>query len=194
MKHRTTIGIYGIQDMTVAGVPTISHDHGLAVMEHGKLINYVHLERLDRLKHSNQLPQLLYSLLKEKKLLRAEPDLVFVDNMLGRAFINQSGNIRFEAGWPEKLLPTVENGYCWWLDKVREASVLNHELAHLGSCLPFFGNFKPNSLLVHFDGGASRSNFSAWFFDGRKLSCIEHHWNLKWVSAFIMPMHWYLVF
>src|SRR5690606_18163745 len=65
----------------------------------------------------------------------------------------------------------------------REAFVLNHELAHIFSCLPFFGNFKENSLLVHFDGGASLSNFSACRFHHGKLEWLEYHWDLKPFSA-----------
>jgi len=51
------------------------------------------------------------------------------------------------------------------------------------SCLPFFGPFKGNSLLVHFDGGASLSNFSAAHFINGKLRCLECHWDLKPMST-----------
>jgi hypothetical protein len=40
--------------------------------------------------------------------------------------------------------------------KALNAYSCSQELAHIASCLPFFGNFKDNSLLIHFDGAAKR--------------------------------------
>jgi carbamoyltransferase len=182
LKPGLTIGIYGIQDIADSNIPTIAHDHALAIIKDGSVIYYVHLERLDRIKNSNSLPKKIYDILKEKKLLGEEFNIVFTDNYTGRAFINSQGNMRFEAAWPEKLSTEPEIGNSWWLDKSRKAYVVNHELAHLGSCLPFYGDFKDESLLIHFDGGASRSNFSAWYFSGDKLKSLEHHWDFRWLS------------
>ena len=47
------------------------------------------------------------------------------------------------------------------------------------SCLPFYGNLQDNSLLVHFDGGASLSNFSAAAYKNGQFEWLEYHWDLK---------------
>ena len=118
-------------------------------------------------------------LLKNKKLIGEDYDLVFVDNVVGRTFLTQSGEVRFEAPLNKELEIKAEKGKCWWFGHEKEAYVLNHELAHMFSCLPFFGKFKDNSLLVHFDGGASLSNFSACIFKNDQLNWIEYNWDLK---------------
>jgi carbamoyltransferase len=182
-ESRLTIGIYGIQDITNSGIPTISHDHGICVMQKGKILFNLQLERLNRKKHSDAMPQLLYNLLKEKKLLTKACDFVFVDNILGRSFINDIGNIRFEAPLQKKLQEKIEDGRLWLLDNMESAYALNHELAHIGSCLPFFGTFKENSLLIHFDGGASQSNFSTWHFKNGELKNLQYDWRLKKLSS-----------
>ncbi len=182
-KTELTVGIYGIQDVNDSDTPTLSHDHGICIMKHGEITDHIQLERINRIKHSVAMPTMIYSLLKAKKLLNTDATFVFVDNVLGRSFINSEGNIRFEAPPSNKLSSDIEEGKLWWLNKTKKAYILNHELAHLGSCLPFFGEFKENSLLVHFDGGASLSNFSAWLFKEGRLSNINYHWNLKYLSG-----------
>ena len=82
------------------------------------------------------------------------------------------------------LSPHPEKGRCWWLNHEKEAHVINHELAHIGANLPFCQSFKENSLLVHFDGGASLSNFSAWIYKNQTITPIEAHWDLKFLSSF----------
>lgn len=182
-KTKYTIGIYGIQDSNISEFAAISHDHAIACMQNGKAVFLSQTERLSRKKYCKQMPERLFGLLKSKKLLDAAADFVFVDNVLGRSFINVEGNIRFETALNKGLENTIEQGNLWFLDKKIGAFALNHELAHLGSCLPFFGNFKNNSLLIHFDGGASKSNFSAWHYIDEKIIPIEHHWELTYLSS-----------
>lgn len=182
-SKKLTIGIYGIQDINTSDIATISHDHGITVMQNGVIICSAHIERINRKKNSNDMPKMLLNLLKSKKLLDKNNDFIFVDNVLGRSFINYEGNIRFETNLNNGLKNTVEKGKLWLLDRCVDAFAINHELAHLGSCLPFFGRFKNNSLLVHFDGGASKSNFSAWHYTNKQLVPIEFHWDLKWLSG-----------
>lgn len=180
---KLTIGVYGIQDINDSGIPTISHDHGIAIYKDGKIIYSIQLERFDRKKHSANMGAYIYKLLKSKKLLNQPCNYIFVDNILGRSFINKQGNIRFEAPLNNNLATNIEEGKLWLLDKLTAAYALNHELAHIGSCLPFFGEFKNNSLLVHFDGGASLSNFSAWTFNNGQITSVEYNWDLKWLSS-----------
>ncbi|MCG6190217.1 carbamoyltransferase C-terminal domain-containing protein [Maribellus maritimus] len=178
-NSKPTLAIYGIQDRENHEFPFYVHDHNLALMQNGKVLHFLQQERISRRKRDNTLHIHLKSILKEKKLLGKDYDIVFVDNVVGRAFLTQNGDARFEAPLKEFLAYEPEPGRCWWFGKEKEACVLNHELAHMFSCLPFFGNFKDNSLLVHFDGGASLSNFSACTFNKGILKWEEYHWDLK---------------
>lgn len=176
---KPTLAIYGIQDRENYKHPYYVHDHNLALMQNGRVLNFLQQERISGRKRDNTLHIYLKEILKQKKLLHADYDLVFVDNVVGRTFITRNGDARFEAPLRNDLSAVLEKGKCWWFGKETEAYVLNHELAHLFSCLPFFGLFKENSLLVHFDGGASLSNFSAAVFKNNKIEWLEYHWDLK---------------
>jgi carbamoyltransferase len=178
-KNKPTLAIYGIQDRQNSEYPLYVHDHNLALMQNGNVLNFLQQERISRRKRDNSLHIHLKEILKEKKLPGSESDLVFVDNVVGRSFISQDGEARFEAPLNEQLSIDLEKGKCWWFGKEKEAYVLNHELAHMFSCLPFFGPFKENSLLVHFDGGASLSNFSAALYKNGQITWLEYHWDLK---------------
>ncbi|HYQ58099.1 MAG TPA: carbamoyltransferase C-terminal domain-containing protein, partial [Draconibacterium sp.] len=178
-KEKPTLAIYGIQDRFDYEHPFYVHDHNLVLMQNGKVEWFLQQERISRRKRDNTLHIHLKSILKEKKLLGKDFDLVFVDNVVGRTFLLQSGEARFEAPLNQELATGLEKGKCWWFGGEKEAWVLNHELAHMFSCLPFYGNLKDNSLLVHFDGGASLSNFSAALYKNNRLEWLEYHWDLK---------------
>lgn len=178
-QTKPTLGIYGIQDRVSSTFPQYVHDHNIALLENGVVKNFVQLERITRQKHDNKLHLHLPELISKMGLIEADLDVVFVDNVIGRAFISSDGQIRFEAPLNRRLTKTWEEGRLWWFNRELNAYVLNHELAHVFSCLPFFGEFEENSLLVHFDGGASLSNFSAWIFRMGKIIPVEHHWELK---------------
>lgn len=180
---RPTLAIYGIKDIKNSGFPVFVHDHNITFFRNGKILKHLQLERITRNKFDNSLDKRIYSILKSENILKKDVDIIFVDNVLGRAFISDDGEIRFEANISNELSETIEEGKCWWYGKEKKASVLNHELAHIYSCIPFFGNFKENSLLIHFDGGASLSNFSAWTFKTNKLEKLEYHWDLKYLSS-----------
>lgn len=181
---KPTLGIYGIQDRGAAAYPNMIHDHSICLMENGRVIKFAQLERLTGRKHDNRLPQLLYGILKNEGLISSSQyDVIFTDSVIGRAFLSFDGNIRYEVNTPNNLQTAAEAGRCWWFDKDIEAVSLNHELAHLYSIVPFYGRFKNNSLLIHFDGGASRSNFSAWHYADNQLKLLENHWDLKHLSG-----------
>lgn len=180
-----TLAIYGIQDLSEDPCPVYVHDHNLTLYENGEIIKHLALERHTRLKYDSRLPGYLYRLLKQEKMLGIRNmDLVFVDNLIGRAFISKEGQIRFEGPLNEGLAGMPEKGYGYFLDKTTDAWVVNHELAHVFSNLPFHGPFKENSLHVHFDGGASKSNFSAWIFREGRLRLLEYHWDLDYLASF----------
>lgn len=182
-KNKPTLAIYGIQDRENYSYPFYVHDHNLTIMQNGKVLQFLQQERISRRKRDNTFHIHLKKILKEKKLLGQDFDLIFVDNVVGRTFLTQHGDVRFEAPLNRELSTDFEEGRCWWFGKEKKAYVLNHELAHIFSCLPFFGSFKENSLLVHFDGGASLSNFSACTIKNDKITWIEYHWDLKPLST-----------
>lgn len=180
-----TLALYGIQDLSDDPFPAYVHDHNLAIFQEGELLKYLALERHTRTKYDSRLPAWLYTLLKQEKILGSRNmDLVFVDNIIGRAFISKEGNIRFEAPLNQGLAAEPEKGQGYFLDNPAEAHVVNHELAHIFSNMPFYGPFKENSLHVHFDGGASKSNFSAWLFRGDRIRLLEYHWDLNYIASF----------
>ncbi len=181
---KPTLAIYAIQDRVDSETPFFVHDHAIALMDKGSVIKHLTLERISRRKHDNKLHQQLYPILKEEGLLMPDDfDLVFPDNVVGRAVISQCGKIRFEAPLNQSLSAYPEKGRVWWLDHEREGYALNHELSHIGSNLPFYGSFKENSLLVHFDGGASLSNFSVWHYFDNQLQLVDFHWKFKYLSS-----------
>ncbi len=178
-KNKPTLAIYGIQDRFDYEHPFYVHDHNLAFMQNGKVLQFLQQERISRRKRDNTLHIHLKSILKEKKMIADNYDLVFVDNVVGRTFLLQNGEVRFEAPLNNTLSTQAEKGKCWWFGSEKEAWVLNHELAHIFSCLPFYGNFNENSLLVHFDGGASLSNFSAATCKQGTITWLQYNWDLK---------------
>lgn len=182
-NQKPTLGIYAIQDRLDTVYPQLSHDHNLAFMDNGVVQHFLQLERHTRIKRDNKLHIHLPDIIRKLQLVNRDMDVVFVDNMIGRAFISSSGEIRFEAPLTKRLTKSWEESRLWWFDRELNGYILNHELAHIFSCLPFFGEFKENSLLVHFDGGASMSNFSAWMYRMGKIIPVEHHWELKNLTA-----------
>lgn len=184
-KNKFTLAVYGIQDRFDFPYPMHIHDHCIALFFKGKIVKYLQLERKTRMKHDNKMHKNICDILKEEKLIASPKyDIVFVDSIVGRSFISSNGNIRFEAPLNNGLSNGLEKGYCWWFNREEDAYVINHELAHIFSCLPFFGPFKENSLLVHFDGGASKSNFSVWHFNQNRVSLMDYHWDYKYLSSF----------
>lgn len=190
MKNRATLAIYGIKDRNLREYPAYTHDHNLCLMQDGKIIQYLSLERYTQRKYDNRLDEFLEELI-EKKLLQLpeEFDLVSVNSFVGSSFISKGGKIRFESPKSEALTNDLEKGFGYYQSGAWEGIELNsylcsQELAHIGSCLPFFGKFKENSLLVHFDGASSVSNFSAFHFKEGEIKLIEYGWDLKYLANF----------
>lgn len=183
-KNNLTVGIYGIADIERRSYPVFTHDHNISVFSNGKLLHYIQLERITRRKYDNRLDEYLYVLLKTNDIVKKDmPTMVFVDNVVGRSFCSFQGDIRFEAPITDELLPYEEAGILRWFGTEGKGYVISHELAHLFSCIPFYGNFKDNSLLIHFDGGASKSNFSVWKYENKKIQLLDYHWDLKWLTG-----------
>lgn len=187
---RPSLAIYGIKDIKQLEYADKVHDHNLCLMHGGKVVQYLQLERYTRRKYDNRLEIFLEELIDDGLLkLPDEFDLVSVNSFAGSCFITQNGRLKFEANKSESLYEGLEPANASYQFKSRaEKKVVayncSHELAHIASCLPFYGNFKENSLLIHFDGGSSVSNFSAFIYKNGAIKLLEFNWNLKYITKF----------
>ena len=179
---KPTLALYGIKDRFSGKYPTFVHDHNVCLMQDGKVLQYLQLERLSRRKYDNRLDQFLEDLVEEHRLiLPDEFDVVCVNDFVGSAFVSRDGRFRFEFNKPDTLSFNLHNGYGYYqLDenngRVVDSCLCQHEIAHICSCLPFYGDFKENSLLVSFDGGSSLGNYAAFCYKEGKLTFIENNW------------------
>lgn len=187
---KPTIAIYGIPDRNQFENPGFTHDHSICTMQNGRIETYLQLERWSRRKYDNTLQNHIENFI-DRGLIN-EPynaDWVFVNSFAGNAFLSRNGRIRFETA-PRKGLMTGLAPGCGWVQKNDcegkeiNAFSIDHELAHVCSNLPFHGIFRDNSLMIHFDGGASLGNFSAFQFKGGKINLLEYHWDLSYLSKF----------
>jgi carbamoyltransferase len=187
---KPTIAIYGIQDRNAYPYPGHTHDHSICRMEDGEITHYLQLERWTRRKYDNQLHLHIEELIERGVIpLTEDTDLVFVNSFVGNSFLSQNGRVRFEQMPRKTLTEGAMPGFAWvetqpWSGKEYQAFAIDHELAHVCTNLPFHGAFRENSLLVHFDGGASLGNFSAYLYRKRKLEMLECHWKLAQLSKF----------
>ena len=180
------IGIYGIQDYNTFEFPGFTHDHSVCVMEDGRITDYLQLERLSRRKYDNRMHLHIEDLLDNHIKIDKDTVVVYANTFVGNSFISQNGRLRFECAPRKSLMPIIEAGEGrlvteWDVRDVKSYSI-SHEIAHIGSCLPFYGKFKENSLLVHFDGGASLGNFSAFLYKDGLLHELECHWEMSHLS------------
>lgn len=143
-------------------------------MADGRIIRFQELERFTGKKHDGDLPSSLDAWMSQAKALL--PDVTFSLECATMVWANGFlGN-----GLGVSCLPDI-SGHIpveeMWRRLDGSHVVIVHELAHLGACLPFFGPFRPRSLLIHIDGGASDSCASAWYFDGRDIRHLDHGWH-----------------
>ena len=175
-----TIGLHGIDDPTCSGA---SHDHGVAVMMDGSVLFCAELERHTRQKHDGNLglhaETLLGGLLHNGQPAR----IALVNSFAGTDFRSVNGMVEITGAAALEVPDMVADcpGHVRVHHRPERHNVqfftVCHEMAHLATCLPFFGPFAAGSLLVHIDGGASRSCASAWHWDGRTLKCLDHGWH-----------------
>lgn len=173
-----TIGLYGVRDPqgNHAG-----HDHALAFMRDGRVEASIELERVTGRKHDDRLDE-YFDHLVEPWLRPGEPvRLVQVNSFLGSSFSTRSGSLTVTSPDSVPLEPRLVPTKCHVDGPLArhdvQAYTLCHELAHIGTCLPFYGPYPEDSLLVHIDGGASLSASSAWYWDGARLRLIESSWD-----------------
>ncbi len=174
-----TLGLYGIQDRQDHARPMETHDHGLCLTASGEVLWSLELERLTRRKHDNHLPRHLDELLRPGgAALPRDFRVALVDSFVGRAFVSTRGLWRFEPNGRWHLSSRPQRGLGHVHHREVETWLVPHELAHLGACLPFYGNFEEGALCVHIDGGASRSSVSVWLHQERRLRKLHSSWQL----------------
>lgn len=187
---RATLAIYGIKDRNSLQYPAYVHDHNLCLMKDGQVLQYLQLERYTKRKYDNRLDLFLEELISQGELeLPEEFDLVSVNAFVGNAFISQGGKIRFEAAVQTSLGEKLEPAQAYyqyedWKGYSLCAYNCSQELAHIASNMAFYGSFRENSLLVHFDGAASLSNFSAFHYTHGKIQLLEYGWDMKYLANF----------
>ncbi len=178
-----TVGIFGIQDVNLGPHPTYTHDHGIALMKDGRVLTTIQLERYTHCKHDNRLPAYINELLDKYLPFDEEVRFVNVNSFSGNSFISRDGRLRIEPNSQLDIESILFPAKVKWYDKSgkkkeAEGSIICHEFAHISSILPFVGEFLPNSLLVHIDGGASHSACSFWYWDGNYPKLLEASWDL----------------
>jgi len=181
--------IYGIADRNRFKYPGFVHDHNFCIIQDERIESYLHLERLTRIKYDNRLQDHLedYLLSSDSNIPEPESVFLFVNSFVGSSFISKNGRIRFDGFNPNGDLLAPAKGYCWiqksdWEGFEVAAYSISHEIAHAFSVVAFAGGLRDNSLLIAFDGGASRGNFAAFQYKDGKLTQLESHWNLSHLS------------
>lgn len=180
---KPTLAIYGIKDRNEFKYPAYVHDHNICLWKDGKILQYMQLERHTLRKYDNRLDLFIEDIIDNHVIdLPEEFDVVCVNDFVGNAFVSKKGRLRFEFNYSDKLEFSLSKGrgyfqYDGWNGKPVEAYVCSHEVAHICSTLPFFGEFKDNSLLVSIDGGSSLGNYSAFLYKDGKYQLIENGWD-----------------
>ncbi len=180
---KPTVAFYGIKDRNMFNYPAYVHDHNICVMQDGEILQYLHLERYTKRKYDNRLDLFIEQLADENILqLPDDFDLVCVNDFVGNAFISKDGRIRFEANKQKTLaFDTFKSDAYFqcngWDGKEINAFLCQHEVAHICSTIPFFSDFKDNSLLISIDGGSSLGNYSAFLYKKGKIELIENNWT-----------------
>lgn len=181
--HKPTLAIYGINDGSEQGRQIQTHDHSICLMSEGRVIRFMQLERYTQVKHDNHLQHFLEEILALPGWeLPEEFDFVSVNSFAGNAFFTNSGRWRFEVTpFPREVhrihagVLRVQHGTSGM--RAQEAWLCPHELAHMASAMPFYGAFEEESLLVHLDGGASVSNFSAVHILKNEFRTLRADWK-----------------
>lgn len=178
-KEKDIVGLWGIQDGSGNPKPGWTeyfptHDHSFCVVDRdGNVKNSIELERLTRVKHEHRLSEYIESF---NRYLPEDFIVVSVNHFAGTSFISKNAQWRIEST-PFNISDLITPTRVYVNRKEREGYICSHELAHIGSILPFVGEFKDNSLLIHIDGLASDSCFSVFQYKDGELKYLHHGWE-----------------
>lgn len=180
---KPTLAIYGIFDGAEKGRQLETHDHNICLMSEGRVVRFLQLERFTQVKHDNRLHQFLDEILTQAGWeLPDEFDFVSVNSFAGNSFVTNTGDWRFESAPFPKDVHRLHKGILRSQRSsgerlTKDAWLCPHELAHIASVLPFHGALEEETLAVHFDGGASVSNFSAAQILNGELQTLRADWK-----------------
>jgi len=184
-----TIAFYGIKDVFhPSGWNNhfnATHDHNVTIIRDGKLLNFIELERFTGIKHDCRLEEFIDEIIEKcvPNYQNEEIVIISVNSFLGNSFISNTGKLRIEQNKIMKVEDIFSECsvqfYKSGLDRIKNVKgfIMTHEFAHIATCLPFFGKFHPESLMIHIDGGAYESSSSVWYYDGRQIICIAYGWD-----------------
>lgn len=189
------IGIYGPKDTSNTKIPlghgeresTYVHDHSVTILRDGRLIACLPLERLTGVKHDNSIEKHITKIIDNYVNSEDEVIFAFANSFIGSSFCSDDGNLRIEPNSKISVTSDLIDAEVYWFPKLKEAPGINrreaagyivsHEFAHIASALQFTGYFRENSLLVHIDGGASKSSNSFWYFNDKKIKLLQYGWG-----------------
>jgi carbamoyltransferase len=171
-----TVGIYGICDAASS-----THDHAVTFMRNGRVLSTITLERYTGVKHDQRLGQFITRIL-EKWVPRDElVRFVSVNSFAGDSFISDDETFSIEPIEEPSIANVLTPAKVMWQRNGRffryEGWVMCHEFAHVASSLPFGINFNEKQLLVHIDGGASRSACSFWRMKNKVPALLHAAWD-----------------
>lgn len=173
-----TVGLHGIEGSTTNHH---AHDHAIALMRDGVVLANLEVERFSRIKHDANLAMYFDNLIKPWLQEGETVRFVLATSFFGNKFQSESNSCdivipaQFEIS---SLFAQSSIAISSFLaNHPVEAWCVSHEAAHVGSCLPFFGDYKDNSLLIHIDGGASVSSTSVWYFSKNTLKLLFFDWK-----------------
>jgi carbamoyltransferase len=181
------ISIYGIKDCNHYKHPGFVHDHSICVGKNGIVFDYLHLERYTGRKYDNRLDEYFDNFIEEEIIkLDQEDVLLSVNSFVGQSFISKKGIVRIEPVNKVHLSVDLQEATSLfvdeWQQKRLKAYIVPHEIAHIFTNLIFYGEFRDNSLVIHFDGGASVGNVSVFLYKDNKLQLVEYGWKLHHLS------------
>lgn len=178
-KEKSIVGLWGIQDGSGNPEPGWTeyfptHDHSFCIInQNGEVQRSIELERLTRVKNDHRLSKYIETF---DKYLPEDFIVVSANHYAGTSFISENALWRIESN-PFRIEDLITPTRVYVNRKEREGYICSHELAHIGSILPFVGEFKENSLLIHIDGLASDSCFSVFQYKEGKLKCLHYGWE-----------------
>ncbi|MEA3450333.1 MAG: hypothetical protein U9Q83_00350, partial [Bacteroidota bacterium] len=139
---KSILAIYGIKDRFQQKYPSFVHNHNICLMQDGKILQYLELERYTRRKYDNRLDEFIEELIDENLLkLPDSIDIISVNSFAGNQFISKNGRLRVETEPFQKISNTVQSAYAWFEKKQYKGKEINaysiaHELAHIFSNVP----------------------------------------------------------
>lgn len=173
-----TVGIYGIPDDGQKVSPDgNTHDHGVSVIKDGKVLSMTQLERYTQRKHDNRLPLYLPELLSKLIPKTEKMQIISANSFLDSKLVSADGTFSLIPETKPKIADILTPSVCLYDGKRIPAWTICHEFGHIAACLPFVGEFKENSLLVHIDGGAYDSASSVWQYESGSPNYLHSSWD-----------------